>query len=212
MQPDIRVLIVDDHELVRAGIVRNLASTTYLKVVGEASSGAEAIQLAAELKPDVILLDYKMPDMNGMQASKELLKHDPQLKILIVSVLVDELLLPKLFKIGIAGFYSKNSDHEEMLKAINQVAAGHRYISRIFTQQLMQKNIDHETFVFDSLSEREFQVILMLLDGHTIAEVSERLDIDRKTINSYRSRAFHKLNVKNDVELTLLAMRQSLIS
>lgn len=212
MQPDIRVLLVDDHDLVRTGIKRVLTDVPYIKVVGEANSGEEALNVARETNPEVILLDFKMPNMDGLETTKELLKIDPNLKILMVSVCLDELLLPKLFKEGVCGYYSKSGSVEEMIKAIKLVYEGQRYISPVLTQQLGLKSLDSgDLFIFDVLSERELQVVLMIVDGLTIHEISEKLSINRKTINSYRSRSFQKLNVKNDVELTLLAARQGLI-
>lgn len=211
MQSEIRVLIVDDHELVRVGIKRNLSATSHIQVVGDVSCGEEAVRLAPDLRPDVVLLDYKMPGMNGLETATQLLKLDPNLKILMVTVLLDEFLLPKLFKAGVTGFYSKSSSHDEMLKAIHQVHRGHRYISPIFMQPLIYKHLEQDKFIFDSLSERELQVILMLLDGYSIPQIAFRLNVDPKTVSSYRTRSFHKLNVKNDVELTLLGIRQTLL-
>ncbi|HVV67829.1 MAG TPA: response regulator [Gammaproteobacteria bacterium] len=212
MQPDIRVLLVDDHDLVRAGIKRVLTDVPYIKVVGEVNSGEEAVRVAPELKPEVVLLDFKMPKMDGLETTHALLAIDPNLKILMVSVCLDELLLPKLFKEGVAGYFSKNCSVEEMIKAIKVVHEGQRYISPALTQQLGLKSLDSgDLFIFDVLSERELQVVLMIVDGLTIHEISDKLGINRKTINSYRSRSFQKLNVKNDVELTLLAARQGLI-
>lgn len=209
---DIRVLVVDDHDLVRASIQRVLAGATGIQLVGEANSGENALKVVELTQPDVVLLDLKMPIMDGMKTARELLKRNPGLKILVVSICLDDLLLPRLFQEGVSGYFSKTSGAEEMVQAIKTVYEGQRYLSPILTPQLGLKQPEmDELFVFDSLSEREFQVVIMIIGGQTIAEISGTLAINRKTINSYRSRSFQKLNIKNDVELTLLAARQGLL-
>lgn len=212
MRSEIRVLLVDDHSLVRAGIRRILSDVKHITLVGEAESGQEAVSLALKLKPQVILMDLKMPGMDGLEASRQILAANPQIHILIISVCLDEVLLPRLFQEGVQGFFSKNTGAAELIKAIEQVFDGERYISPLFARQLGIKNLDTRAFfAFDELSERELQVILLIIEGETMQDISERLAINRKTINSYRTRSFHKLNVKNDVELTLLAARQGLL-
>ncbi len=212
MRSEIRVLLVDDHSLVRAGIRRILSETKHIQIVGEAESGNEAVDLALQLKPQVILMDLKMPGMDGLEAARQILSANPQIQILITSVCLDEVLLPRLFQDGIKGFFSKSSGAKELMKAIEQIYENERYISPIFARQLGIKNLDSRVlFAFDDLSERELQVVLLIIEGETVQDISDRLNINRKTINSYRTRSFHKLNVKNDVELTLLASRQGLL-
>jgi len=209
---NIRVIVVDDHDLVRAGLKRILSDVSDIELVAETSSGAAVLELAGKLQPDVILMDLKMPDMDGLETTRMLIKQNPNVKVLVVSVCLDELLLPRLFQEGASGYFTKSSGAEEMIRAIRTVAQGQRYISPFFAQKIVLKNKDiHELSAFDVLSERELQVVLMIIEGQTIQSISERLDINRKTINSYRSRSFQKLNVRNDVELTLLAFRQGLL-
>lgn len=209
---EIPVLVVDDHDIVRASIQRVLSDALQIAIVGEANSGAQALEIAPLCNPGVILLDLKMPAMDGLRTAKELLKQNPEYKILIVSICLDEMLLPKLFQEGICGYCSKSSSAEEMVRAIKIVQEGKRYLSPEFAKQLnMQVAGTEDFFAFDLLSEREFQVVLMIIAGQTIPEISQQLNINRKTINSYRSRSFQKLNVHNDVELTLLAARQGLL-
>lgn len=209
---EIPVLVVDDHDIVRASIQRVLSDALQIAIVGEANSGAQALEIAPLCNPSVILLDLKMPAMDGLRTAKELLIQNPEYKILIVSICLDEMLLPKLFQEGICGYCSKSSSAEEMVRAIKIVQEGKRYLSPEFAKQLnMQIAGTEDFFAFDLLSEREFQVVLMIIAGQTIPEISQQLNINRKTINSYRSRSFQKLNVHNDVELTLLAARQGLL-
>lgn len=208
---DIRVLVVDDHDLVRASIQRVLAEKDGIELVGEADSGENALKMVELVKPDVVLLDLKMPIMDGIKTARELLKRNADLKILVVSICLDDLLLPRLIQEGVSGYFSKTSGADEMVHAIKTVYAGQRYLSPVLAPQLGQKQAENELFAFDTLSEREFQVVIMIIGGQTVAEISGILDINRKTINSYRSRSFQKLNIKNDVELTLLAARQGLL-
>lgn len=210
---NIRVLVVDDHDLVRASIKRVLTEAPQITIVGEASSGEQAVKLAASCLPQVVLLDLRMPSMDGLETAQALLRLDPTIKVLIVSICLDELLLPRLFQGGVSGYFNKSGSAQEMIRAIQVVSEGQHYLSPVFTQQLGLKPTEIEDcFSFDALSEREFQVVIMLIAGQTISEISEKLDINRKTINSYRGRSFQKLNIKNDVELTLLAARQGLLS
>jgi two-component system invasion response regulator UvrY len=212
MQSIIRVLLVDDHDLVRAGIKRILTGVSGIEVVGEAASGEQALQSINDLDPDVVLMDLKMPKMDGLQATKLLLKTHPHIKVLMVSVCLDDLLLPRLFQEGVSGYFSKGSSADEIIRAIRMVFDGQRYVSPAFIQQLnLKSTATYELSEFDELSEREFQVVLMIIQGQTIQDISEKLKINRKTINSYRTRSFQKLNIKNDVELTLLAVRQGLL-
>ncbi len=214
MLSEIRVFLVDDHDLVRSGIKRILSGTSDIQVIGEASSGEEALARISELKPNIVLMDLKMPVMDGIETAKALIGDDPNLKVLIVSVCLDEKLLSKIFQIGASGFVTKSSSADEMVKAIRLVTRGQRYVSPAFVQQLSLRSNHCEAVQtsFDVLSERELQVALMIIEGQTIQLISKRLGINRKTINSYRSRTFQKLDVKNDIELTLLAIRQGLVS
>ncbi len=210
MLSPIRIFMVDDHELVRAGIKRILADVTDMELIGEAGSGEEALQTIPDPHPDIVLVDLNLL-IDGEDITYLLLKQFPHLKILIVSICLDELLLQSLFQAGICGYLSKTSSAEEMLKAIRVIAQGGHYIDPEVAQTIVFTKNKQEISSFDVLSERELQVALMIIEGRSIPEISRKLDINRKTINSYRSRSFQKLGVGNDVELTLLAYRQRLL-
>ncbi len=212
MQRTINVLLVDDHDLVRAGIRRILEDVPNIKVIGEASSGEEALKAAKEIKPDVIIMDVKMPGIGGLEATRKILRVDPDVKVLIVSVCDDDLFPARLLQAGAVGYITKGASQSEMVQAIKSVFSGQRYISPQIASHLALKNItETNKSPFDSLSERELQVMLMVVGGAAVQDISEKLFLSPKTINSYRYRIFEKLGVKNDVELTLLAIKHGLL-
>lgn len=208
----IKVLLVDDHDLVRLGIKRLLQDVNGLKVVGEASTGEEAVQLARELIPDVVLMDVQMPGIGGLEATRKMIRHNPDIKILALTVFDDEPYPSRLLQAGAAGYITKGCRAEEMIRAIRTIHSGQRYLSSEIAQQLALKRFAAtEESPLDLLSERELQIMLMITSGQKVQEISEKLHLSPKTVNSYRYRIFEKLNLNNDVELTLLAIRLGLV-
>ncbi|MFZ5561071.1 MAG: UvrY/SirA/GacA family response regulator transcription factor [Pseudomonadota bacterium] len=209
----IKVLVVDDHDLVRMGITRMLTDIGGIKVVGEAASGEEALRLARELTPQVVLMDVKMPGIGGLEATRKLLRQNPEVRVVAVTVCDEEPFPSRLLKAGAAGYLTKGAALEEMVKAIRAVASGQRYISPEIAQQLALKNLEEEkSSPFEALSEREMQITMMIVSCQKVQEISDRLFLSPKTVNSYRYRIFEKLGIGSDVELTLLAVRHGLLS
>ena len=208
----IRVLLVDDHELIRIGIKRLLQDAPGIKVVGEVSTGEEAIRSAKELIPDVVLMDVQMPGIGGLEATRKMIRHNPDVKILALTVCEDEPYPSRLLQAGAAGYITKGCDAEEMIRAIRAVNSGQRYISSEIAQQLALKRFAKaEESPLDVLSERELQIMLMITSGQKVQEISDKLCLSPKTVNSYRYRIFEKLSIHSDVELTLLAIRLGLV-
>lgn len=208
----INVLLVDDHDLVRIGIRRLLTDVNGIKVVGEAKSGEDAVKMARELRPQVILMDVKMPGIGGLEATRKLLRADPDIKVIAVTVYGEEPFPSRLLQAGAAGYITKGSSLDEMVQAIRTVHSGQRYLSPEVAQQLALKHLtDKDESPFDSLSERELQVMIMITNGHKVQEISDKLCLSPKTVNSYRYRLFEKLNVNSDVELTHLAIRHGML-
>ena len=208
----ITVLLVDDHDLVRTGIRRILDDVTGIRVVGEADCGEEALKLARKLNPQVVLMDVKMPGIGGFEATRKLVRMDPDVKVLIVTICNNDLYPARLLQVGASGYVTKGASMEEMIQAIRAVHAGQRYISPEIASRLAFRHVnDHSDSPFENLSERELQVMLMITMGMRVQEIADRLCLSPKTVNSYRYRIFDKLNVKNDVELTLMAVRHGLI-
>lgn len=207
----ISVLLVDDHDLVRTGMKRLLDDVTGIRVVGEAKSGEEAIQAGRKLKPQVVLMDVKMPGIGGYEATRKLLRVDPDIKVLIVTTCNNDMYPARLLQAGASGYLTKGSSIEEMVQAIRSVSAGQRYISPEIASRLAFRHVsDNDETPFDILSERELQVMMMITSGQKVHDIADKLCLSSKTVNSYRYRIFDKLNVKNDVELTLLAIRHGL--
>ncbi len=205
-------MIVDDHDLVRTGLRRMLQDVAGIKVVGEAASGEDAIKVARNLNPQVILMDVKMPGIGGFEATRKLLRMDPDVKVLVVTICDNDLYPARLLQVGASGYITKGSSVEEMIQAIRAVSAGQRYISPQIASRLAFRHVnEQENSPFEDLSERELQVMLMITLGTDPQDIAERLHLSTKTINSYRYRIYAKLAVSNDVQMTLLALRHGLI-
>ncbi|HAB03820.1 MAG TPA: two-component system response regulator UvrY [Pseudomonas sp.] len=207
----IRVLVVDDHDLVRTGITRMLADIDGLQVVGEADSGESALRLARELKPDVVLMDVKMPGIGGLEATRKLLRSHPDTKVVAVTVCEEDPFPTRLMQAGAAGYLTKGAGLDEMVQAIRLAFAGQRYISPQIAQQLALKSFQPQGSPFDALSEREIQIALMIVGCQKVQIISDKLCLSPKTVNTYRYRIFEKLSVTSDVELTLLAVRHGMV-
>lgn len=208
----IKVLLVDDHELIRIGIKRLLQDAAGIKVVAEASTGEEAIRLAKELIPDVVLLDVQMPGIGGLESARKMIRHNPDIKVLALTIHDDEPYPSRFLQAGAAGYITKGCDANEMIRAIRTVHSGQRYLSPEIAQQLALKRFaKDEASPLDDLSERELQIMLMITSGQKVQDISDKLCLSPKTVNSYRYRIFEKLNINSDVELTLLAMRLGLV-
>ncbi len=207
----VRVLLVDDHDLVRTGIRRLLEDTEGIKVVGEARSGEEAITVAQNSCPEVVLMDVNMPGMGGLEATRKLLRQNPALKIIVVSVHVDGLVPKRLLEAGAVGYLTKGCSAEEVVLAVRTVQRGQRYISRDVAQILALGTLAGGPSAMDTLSEREMQVLLKITQGRSIQEIADVLFLSPKTVSTYRSRILKKLGAHSDVELTHLALRHGII-
>ncbi|MFO2463092.1 UvrY/SirA/GacA family response regulator transcription factor [Pseudomonas sp. 15FMM2] len=208
----IRVLVVDDHDLVRTGITRMLADIDGLQVVGQAESGEESLIKARELKPDVVLMDVKMPGIGGLGATCKLLRSHPDIKVVVVTVCEEDPFPTRLLQAGAAGYLTKGAGLAEMVQAIRLVFAGQRYISPQIAQQLAIKSFQPvNDSPFDALSEREIQIALMIVGCQKVQSISDKLCLSPKTVNTYRYRIFEKLSISSDVELTLLAVRHGMV-
>lgn len=208
----IKVLLVDDHELVRTGIKRLLDDSRGIEVVGEAETGEDAIRLGKELKPQVVLMDVNMPGIGGLEATRKLLQYDPEIKVIVVTVHAEAPFPTRLLEAGATGYLSKDCGFEEIISAIRAVNEGERYIASEIAQQIALAMMPgSRQSPFDKLSQREMQVMLMVTQGQNVQDISDKLCLSPKTISTYRHRLFEKLNVENDVELTRLAMRHGMI-
>jgi len=204
--------LVDDHDLVRAGVKSLLNEVTDIQVIGEAANGEDAVKVAREKQPNIVLMDVRMPGIGGLEATRKLLRAVPEAKVIALTVCGEEPFPSKLLQAGAAGYLTKGSGIEEMVQAIRAVHLGKRYISPEVAQQLALKHLsDEKASPFDTLSDREMQVMLMITSGQKVQEISDKLCLSPKTVNSYRYRLFEKLTVHSDVELTHLAIRHGIL-
>ena len=210
-QPDIRILLIDHHELVRSGLQRLLDDAEQLTVVGEAASGEEAVELTRSLKPDVVLMDVQVPGIGGLEATRRIAQGTPDSRIVIITVQIDDPFPAQLLDAGASGYLTKHCGIDEIVDAIKVVHRGDRYISADIARQMALSMLPgKEQSPFDRLSQREMQVMLMVTQGQSVHEISELLCLSPKTVSTYRYRLYDKLGVENDVELTHLAIRHGL--
>ena len=208
----IRVLLVDDHELVRTGIRRILEGNPEIEVVAEAKTGEEALQLATNFEPDLVLMDVNMPGIGGVNAAKQIRRKHPEIQIIVVTAMSHEAFSYSLQEIGVCCYLSKSSNPDEMIEAVRTVNEGNIYMSRDVAQQLaLARNPGDTASKMSELSDRELQVLLMITKGMRVQEISESLFLSPKTVSTYRQRIQEKLGVNNDIELTYWALRHNIV-
>ena len=208
----IKVLIVDDHALVRMGIRRLLENLPDINVVAEAENGETALNLVKTHLPDVVLLDMKMPGIDGWEVTRRLNKSHPNVKVIAVTAMCSEPLPSRVLQLGAMGYLTKESGPAEMANAIRKVFKGERYLSAEIAQKIAISSLqDAQASIFDCLTKREMQVMMLIASGMSMQDMMSRLFLSSKTINGYRYRIFEKLAIKNDVQLTYLAMKHGVI-
>lgn len=207
----IKVLLVDDHDLVRTGIRRLLEDVRGIRVVGEADSGEEAISQVRLKGPDVVLMDVTMPGIGGMEATRKLVAEDPNLKVIVCTIHTDSPFPHHLLQAGASGYVTKGSSVDEMVKAIREVHGGGRYISPEVATDVATSKYPDGASPFETLSHREMQLMLMLIQGQSQGQIAETLHLSPKTVSTYRHRLFQKLEVRTEAELTHLAGRYGML-
>jgi two-component system, NarL family, invasion response regulator UvrY len=209
----IRVLICDDHLIVRQGIKQVLAEAEDLRVVGEAANGPDAIQQARAGGVDVVLLDIAMPQRDGLDILKALKAEFPRLPVLMLSTYPDRQYAVRSLKLGAAGYLNKSADSEQMIDAVRSVARGRLFITPSVAEQLADavgaggRKANDEQPLHERLSHREHQVFQLLAAGRSVGEIAEQLVLSPNTVSTYRTRVLEKIGVRNDVELALFAVR-----
>lgn len=204
----IRILLVDDHKLFRFGIVRMLSDTKGLQVVGETDCGEEAVNLCRELRPNVVLMDLIMPGIGGIEATRRITRLELDIKVIALTACANNPFPLQFLKAGATGYLTKGVSSDELMTAIRKVFLGKRYLSQEIAHELAISTFDDQSECpFDQLSNREMQIMLMVVNCHRVNEISNNLHLSPKTVNSYRYRIFEKLNVSSDVELALMAVR-----
>ncbi len=207
----IRVMLVDEHELVRNGIARLISDESDMEVVAQAVSGDAALALLEITAPEVVLVDVKMSGLVGVDTIQRIVRAFPETRVIAMSTLEVGLIPARMLRVGAVAFITKCVPVQELMHAIRLVHAGQRYITQRISRHLALNPFEEPRRTpFDSLSQRELQVALMLIDCHKVNKISDRLCLSPKTIYSYRYRIFEKLGLSSDVELTILAVRHGL--
>lgn len=207
MIDEITVLLADDHALVRRGFRKILEDDEFIKVVGEASNGVEAIQLAKELKPKVVVMDLAMPELDGVQATKEILKHVPGTAVLVLSMHADDNYIRNAFDAGARGYLLKNAIDVDLAGAIRAVAEGRRYLGSGLKYPTGES--DEE---LDRLTVRERQVLQLIAQGKSNKEIAALLDLSVNTVSVHRANLMEKMNIHRTAELVLFAIRKGLVA
>lgn len=208
----IRVLIVDDHAIVREGLKQILADTDDLEVGGEAETSLEAIKLARKQAWDLVLLDISLPDRNGLETLQQLKKEHPSLNVLMLSMYRESQYAVRALKSGAAGYLNKQSAPSQLVQAIRQVASGRKYISPELAEELASElSGDREALPHKALSNREYQTLCMIAGGKTVSAIAETLSLSVKTVSMYRTRLLEKMHFQNNAELTHYAIKHGLV-
>ena len=205
----IRILIADDHPLFRDGLRALLNSVADTEVVGEATSGAEAISIAAALQPDIILMDINMPGVNGIEATRSILQTSPHIGVLVVTMFEDDDSVFAAMRAGARGYLLKGADQAEVLRAIHAVASGEAIFSPAIAHRLMQYfsavSSQMRPLAFPQLTEREREILELIAQGHSNTDIATRLYLSAKTVRNHVSNIFNKLQVADRAQAIILA-------
>ncbi|MCB1896814.1 MAG: response regulator transcription factor [Rhodocyclaceae bacterium] len=212
MSKQIRVLIADDHSIVRQGLRQILSETEDLAVSGEAANGVEALQQLRQDSYDVVLMDVSMPDRNGIDALKLIRKEFPRLPVLMLSMYPEEQYAIRALKAGAAGYLNKQSAPEQLVTAIRQVASGKKYVSASLAEELANAITDDDDRpLHERLSDREYQTLCLIASGKTLTQIGEELNLSVKTVSVYRARLLEKMRLSNNAELTHYGLKHGLV-
>ncbi|NOX48314.1 MAG: response regulator transcription factor [Chlorobi bacterium] len=214
---EIRLLIVDDHQIIIDGLKSLLEDEAGIRLMGEANNGKEALDILKLLDVDIVLMDIDMPIMNGIEATKHILKDFPNVKVVILSMHKEGGLIKNLISIGAHGFLLKNSDQAQLVEAIRKVASGDKYFSPEVTMSLLNKtSINTSTLngidLLSQLTERETEILKLIAEGFSNKEIGEKLFISHRTVDTHRTNLMKKLDVGNIAGLIKLAIQNGLVS
>ena len=209
----IKILIVDDHAIVRKGLTQIIAETDDMTVSGEAETGMGALKMVRESTWDIVLLDISLPDKHGVDILKQLKSEFPKLPFLVLSSYPEDQYAIRSIKAGASGYVSKQSAPAQLVTAIRQVAAGRKYVSPALAEQLADAVTigDFDQNPHQTLSDREYQTLCMIASGKTLSNIAEELCLSIKTISVYRARLLEKMRLKNNAEITHYAIKNHLV-
>ena len=208
----LKILIADDHAIVRQGLKQIVTETPDMVVAGEANNGQELLNKIKESDYDVVVLDITMPGRDGMDVLKQLRSEKPELPVLMLSIHPEEQYALRALRAGAAGYLTKESAPDELVVAIQKVSRGGKYISSSLAEKLaFELEVGREQAPHETLSDREYHVMCLIASGKTVMEIAQELSLSEKTISTYRSRILEKMKMKNNAELTYYAIKNQLV-
>ena len=210
----IRILLADDHPLVRSGLIKLLEPFKEFVIVGEASDGEEAVAMTKKLEPDVVVIDLSMPKLNGVEATKIILKNNPSSKVLVLTMHDNEEYVYQILKSGAGGYILKNSGREELAAAIQAVAKGERFfsprVSEIMVEAYLKRADTREEHIINDkdipLTKREKEILFFIADGLNNNQIAEKLFISPRTVDTHRTNIMQKLNIHDTANLVRYAL------
>lgn len=201
---DVKIIIADDHAVLRDGLKMALHTENSFRVIAETDNGLKAVELTSKLKPDIVILDVNMPELNGIETAKEIKKLNPEVKILMLTMYEDEDYILESYRSGIDGYIFKMADMEEFLLAVRTIAGGKNYFHSIASNVILGKMKEQKTLSDakrPTLTKRESEIVKLIVDGYTSQEIAEKLFISYFTVGKHRKNILAKLNLKNTAEL-----------
>jgi len=212
----IKVILADDHEMMRKGLRSLFEQEIDIEVIAEAENGRKAVELAWELQPDIIIMDVSMPDLNGIEATRQIKKDFPDIKVIALSMYTNERFILEMLKAGVSGYLLKDSAFEELIKAIRTVMLDRVHLSpevtSIMLNEFMQKAQHKDNTSFSVLTAREREVLQLIAEGNTTKKIASQLNVSVKTVDTHRQHIMEKLDIHNIAELTKYAIRLGLTS
>lgn len=212
----ISILIADDHQIVREGLIALLSQYPEMQVVGEAANGRQSVQLAAALRPQVVVIDIGMPELNGIEATRQIVAEVPGTKVIALSMHSDKRFVKGMLKAGASGYLLKYCASEELVNAIHMVMANRVYLSHditgIVVEDYVQKLANSDASAFQTLTPREREVLQLLAEGHSTRQIADTLHVSVKTIEVHRKQLMDKLGLASLADLVKYAIREGLTS
>jgi DNA-binding NarL/FixJ family response regulator len=207
----VRVLLVDDHAVVREGYRRLLERTPEIEVVAEAATGEDAYRAFCDLNPDVVVMDINLPGMSGIEAARRMLAREPDARILVFSMHEDALFGSRALQAGARGYVTKASAPEVLVEAVKAVSAGRLYISHDMAQELALQTVPGQDLPLNALSPREFEVFRLLAEGKSVADIARILSLSQKTVANYQSLIKQKLDADTSAQMVWIALKRGLV-
>jgi two-component system response regulator NreC len=213
----IRILVADDHDIVRKGLRFVLERQEDMEIVGEAGDGRQAVQMAEELNPSIVLMDIAMPQLNGIDAAAQILRRNPDIRVIILSMYADEEFLVRALTAGIKGYLVKDSVEADLVRAVRAVASGRSFFSPVIAQalaedyvrQLQNKGVQDS---YELLTDREREILQLLAEGKSNKEVATILNVSPYTVETHRTHLMQKLNLHNTADIVLYAVRKKIVA